>query len=363
MLFYTRSCNEYFYEGTAGIAFFLTKVASISHDLIISETAKGALQQLINNKESTGIGFYTGLTGLAFAMKEAGNIFENKEYHTVSKQWVKQITQINPAECKLDVAEGIAGDLPVLIQLQSSFKDKQLGEFIVSLADYLLQKRNEHAFGWSWSTLEDTTQHLTGFGHGAAGIGHAFTCMFRFSKEKKYAEAVAKAFDYENYFFDKAQMNWPDFRKRFTGTNETICSLAWCHGAPGIGMARLYAEKILGNQAFIDDALKAVETTQKFNSLEALSNLSLCHGLTGNTELLLQASLVLNESQLLKEAETIADSIISKFIAKKTPLPGGVGNANETPGFMTGNSGIGYFLLRMYQPDLFSSLLLPGLKD
>jgi len=358
MLFYTRSCNEYFYDGVGGIAFFLITVSSISDDVIIKDTAKGALRQLMNSEEASGIGFYTGLTGLAFVLCEAGDVLNEKKYRDAGKQRLRQIIGINPADCRLDVAEGIAGAIPFLIHLQKKNNDKQLKEFIFSIAEFLLQKKVEHAFGWSWCTMEDTIHDLTGFGHGASGIAHAFACMYEYTGENKFAEAVEKAFGYEDYYFNAAQKNWPDFRKRINVSNETICSLAWCHGAPGIGMARLYAGKVFDRQNYYDDVMKAVKTTCKHNSIEALGNVSLCHGLSGNMELLLQTSVLMKDHSLLEEAEAAADLIISSYISKKIPLPGGVGNGAETPGFMTGNAGVGYFLLRMYNPAKFPSVLL-----
>lgn len=357
-LLYTRSCNEYFYEGSAGIAFFLTKIASLTDDTIIKETAKGALWQVINNREATGIGFYTGLTGLAFVMDEAIEVFKEVSFSNRLREFFEQLRKLKPEDCSLDVAEGIAGAIPVLARLEKKYKDKSLYEFIVSLAEYLLQKRNEHEFGWSWHTLDDTSNDLTGFGHGASGIAHAFACMYQYSREKKYAAAAERAFAYEDHYFQQEEMNWPDFRRGFAGTGRAVCSLAWCHGAPGIGMARLFAGKTLQQHKFISDALTAADTTAKYSSMETLGNFSLCHGLTGNTEFLMECSGIAGNKDYGSIAAGTAEIIIDHYLGKKIPLPGGVGTRSETPGFMTGNAGIGYFLLRMHSFHQFPSILM-----
>ena len=74
------------------------------------------------------------------------------------------------------------------------------------------------------------------------------------------------AFRYENYFFNKENNNWPDFRSRdnviTTKTNEMSYSSAWCHGAPGIGISRLMAYQITNDKRHIQDFNAALYTTK-----------------------------------------------------------------------------------------------------
>ena len=69
---------------------------------------------------------------------------------------------------------------------------------------------------------------------------------------------------------------------------------AWCHGAPGIGLARLCSLQHLDDAAIRAEIGTALQTTlaQGFGG-----NHSLCHGDLGNLELLLQASEMLDDPQ------------------------------------------------------------------
>jgi lantibiotic modifying enzyme len=127
---------------------------------------------------------------------------------------------------------------------------------------------------------------------------------------------------------------------------------AWCHGAPGIGLARLRALQHLDDpeiRAEIDIALKTT-LTQGFGG-----NHSLCHGDLGNLELLLQASQTLDVPQWRAEVERIAATILTSIDQQGWRC--GVPLEVETPGLMTGLAGIGYGLLRLAEPMRVPSVL------
>ena len=127
---------------------------------------------------------------------------------------------------------------------------------------------------------------------------------------------------------------------------------AWCHGAAGIGLARLSSLSYLDNREIRAEIDVALRTTlaKGFGG-----NHSLCHGDLGNLELLLQASQVLPDPQWKAQtgriASTIPESIDQHGWLCGVPL--GV----ETPGLMTGLAGIGYGLLRLAEPERVPSVL------
>jgi lantibiotic modifying enzyme len=128
---------------------------------------------------------------------------------------------------------------------------------------------------------------------------------------------------------------------------------AWCHGAPGIGLARLCSLRHLDDAAIHAEINAALKTTlaQGFGR-----NHSLCHGDLGNLELLLQASETLGDPQWRAQVNRLT-AIILESISRDgwlcgTPL--GV----ETPGLMTGLAGIGYGLLRLAEPTQVPSVLV-----
>ena len=87
-------------------------------------------------------------------------------------------------------------------------------------------------------------------------------------------------------------------------------------------------------------------------------NYSLCHGTFGNAELLIEAAPVLNRPELRTIARTVGDRGIENVERNDMPWPCGIQNAGESPNLMLGLSGIGYYYLRLHDPDRVPSVLL-----
>jgi len=127
---------------------------------------------------------------------------------------------------------------------------------------------------------------------------------------------------------------------------------SWCHGAPGIGLARLVALAHVDDGDVRHDLDVAIESTVANGFL---SNDSLCHGDLGNLELLLRARERGFggpwEETLASEASRLVERLVRGDW--RCGIPGGV----ETPGLMMGLAGIGYGLLRLGATDRVPSLL------
>jgi lantibiotic modifying enzyme len=98
---------------------------------------------------------------------------------------------------------------------------------------------------------------LTGFSHGAAGIAYALLRLHAASGEPAFRETAQRGLEYEDALFDGERRNWPDLR----GEEGVSFPCQWCHGAAGIGLARLAALDVLDNaqvRADIDAALSTV---------------------------------------------------------------------------------------------------------
>ena len=127
--------------------------------------------------------------------------------------------------------------------------------------------------------------------------------------------------------------------------------VAWCHGAPGIGIGRLRCRSL--NDPVIDEEIEAALRTTLAKGFGA--NHSLCHGDLGNLDLMLEAARVWPESTWGKEAEHFAACILSRI--KRDGWLCGNPLVVESPGLMTGIAGIGYGLLRCAEPANVPSLL------
>jgi lantibiotic modifying enzyme len=167
----------------------------------------------------------------------------------------------------------------------------------------------------------------------------------------------ADAIAYERRLFDATARNWPDLR--VDTASDTVPRVgdaqfmsAWCHGAPGVGLARLQALRYCDTLEMRMEIDHALHTTLA----EGLGhNHSLCHGDLGKVELVLQAGVLLDEPGWLAEAQRLAGKILASITTHgwRCGVPQGV----ETLGLMTALAGIGYGLLRLARPQDVPSVL------
>ncbi|MFN8290241.1 MAG: lanthionine synthetase LanC family protein [Chitinophagaceae bacterium] len=365
---YARALSANFYDGLSGIAWFLLHLQQQHPHALVRKTLAGALEQLVQqetaakNEDLHGkLGFQTGWTGMVYVLQRAGEMLNEPRYTEAAAALLEKIMQLPTAYWGLDVIDGAAGAIPALIRIHNRKPGEPLRRFILSVGTYLIEKAEKRPDGWSWNTLPDSSHPLTGYGHGAAGFAAAFAELYAFTGNNEYRQVTNATAKYEDSHFVAAQQNWPDFRN-FNSTapapTEQVCSLAWCHGAPGIGMSRLRIMELTGDPGFRQGAEAAVTTTANNLSVLQLGNYSLCHGVFGNAELLLYAAELFQQPVWKEKALAAAEECIKEYISKRIPVPNGLQSGHETPDFMLGSSGIGYFFLRLAAPESVPSMLL-----
>ena len=133
-------------------------------------------------------------------------------------------------------------------------------------------------------------------------------------------------------------------------------AVAWCYGAPGVGLTRLRAYR----HARHDEERAAIrqEIDQAVRRTLARGpgqNHCLCHGDLGNLDLLLQATRAdaPNASAVALRRQT---EIVLGSIARDGWLCGTRAGV-RSPGLMNGLAGIGLGLLRLAEPERVPSVL------
>jgi lantibiotic modifying enzyme len=274
-----------------------------------------------------------------------------------------------PEPDALDLVAGSAGAVCVLLAAHSHFGDDRLLQAAVRHGDALIAAGLLDDRGdMSWDTLPGQSQRpLTGLAHGAAGIVLALGELAEALGDRRYLDAAQAGRCYEDRWFNEQLCNWPDFRLLTIGATpdgNAPCGLAWCHGAPGIGLQRLRAYLSTGHADSGAAALaagRAVARAVESASQRLPGDTSLCHGLTGLLELLVE----LGRSNLAPEAEALARrtalALGRTFDVSHRGFPCGVPEwPGEVPGVMLGLAGIGGFYLRLADRSAFPLVLLPG---
>ena len=365
-----RAMGVSVYDGAAGIGLFLAHLALLADDPIVAATAVGALAQALSTVDDTvaagDYGFYAGLSGIAQCCVEAGTALQRDDLVERGRSAWLACAELPPLQQRLDVINGSAGLIPALIGAAQRFKRNDLVEAAVRHGEHLVRLASRTDKGWSWNTLGVPNEpHLLGFAHGVSGIAYALGTLSAATGRREFLDAGREGLRYERAYFRASDGNWPDLRSFVQPgpTGEAPCMLAWCHGAPGIGFARLALHQLFPEDvSILSEAETAVRTTAAMlgQASPGIGNFSLCHGDGGNADLLILAADVLLRPDLRREAENAAARALDRFEDTRSPWPCGVPGAGESPNLLLGVAGIGYFLLRLYDSENIRTALLPA---
>lgn len=378
-----RPAGPGLYTGSAGIGLFLAELFRLTGDAEAGRAARGALRHALDEAERmppNAFGFHAGRVGIAFAALRAAGAFGEARYLDAAAAVLAPLAGREGEDRALDVVGGAAGAIPVLLGMAVTPGLQAMHGVAVRLGEHLLRTAEREPGGWSWHGAGPVhVRNLAGLGHGASGVGHALLELFQATGDGRFLYAGEQAFAYERLFFDPADGNWPDLRhteltRYHFGRMDELRALlaaggmlapqrpgrmvAWCYGAPGIGLARLRAYATLRRDVYRAEAETAVRTTldrlQARDVPQAAAHVSLCHGVTGNGETLTFAAKVLGRPGLLAQAREWASAAWEAYEA-----PGGARHASPPErGLMLGEAGIGHAFLRLHGADV-PSVLLP----
>jgi Lanthionine synthetase C-like protein/HopA1 effector protein family len=359
------------YTGTSGVALFLGELSAQTGDTDVRRTALGAIAQALSHVDVLPAparpGLFSGWIGIALVAARLGKILRDENLLRAALRVVQQYRREVLENWEFDFMLGKAGTMVGLLILREMLNVPGLLDVCLMLARKLLNSANKSKAGYSWPcSAMPTSRNLTGFAHGAAGIGYALLELFQATGDSKYRRAAESAFAYERHWYDRSQQNWPDLREEPGQPRPSRKALpfmtAWCHGAPGIALSRLRAYEIFKCDTCKSEALLALETTRRAVESQLHSpnaNYSLCHGLTGNAEVLRCGSTALGPaaSQSCKAALDVAAKGIETFARTDDGWPCGT-PAGENPSLMLGLAGIGHFYLRLAVPSVPRILIL-----
>lgn len=374
------------YQGTSGIAWFLAELAGATSDSEVARAASGGLRHALRagaDLAPAAFGFHSGRVGIAWAAARIAGLLDEPTWLGDAWSLLQPLRGNESNDSGLDVIGGAAGAIPALLDLRMMLERDEPLAMAIRLGDHLIAEAHQEPDGWSWPMMTNTVaRHLTGLAHGTSGAGLALLELAHATGEARFRFAAEMAFLYERQFYDPETSNWPDLRNMelsdftfYEGRQDSLVAgaregslppyelhymTAWCHGSPGIGLARLRAFELSGHEIFRREAVAAMRSTRDALSLERLDadSFSLCHGVAGNCELLLQAAAVLGEPAWLESALDMARGGWETFEAPGRPWRCGTVSCVSDPSLLLGEAGIGAFYLRLARPETPSPLLL-----
>ena len=364
-----RALGADLYGGTSGIVLFLTELYQFTQDPLQLRCIDGALNQALSlqekNQTNPNASFFSGTTGLAFVLAKAARVTGREFLYDRSRQLLSSLRDQVLDPIAIDVVTGSAGAIPALLYLASVLDADELIDVAELHGQHLMATAVHAGDEVSWQTSRNPKEaHLNAYSHGSAGIATALLELYARTKNEDYLQTALGALRFERRQRNPEIGNWPDHRIHPSGlqSDRPNYSLAWCHGAPGIGLARLRQAQILPENVEIQEDLEmALATTSSALARpwkNGRANFSLCHGEAGNAELLIQAAHQLQRPKLKQLAEQVGQNGIRHILQEGRPWPCGNSGAGETPGLMLGTAGIGYFYLRLADPMKVPSILL-----
>lgn len=361
------------YAGTAGIAVFLAELAKLTEQVEHEQLARAALAQSLATVgellERQPHGLHAGAMGVGYAsvrvglaLGDAGAVDRGADLMATAAAREEVVA--------IDVVGGHAGAVPALFAVARRLGRPELGARAIALGECIRDdaQRDERGTWWDNERAAGSDmgpEPLTGYAHGSAGLSLALLEVAAQSDDRAWFELAVDAMRYEDSCFDDQAGNWYDLRSWVNdGRDEgdKVSGMAWCHGAPGIGLARIRAARLgfadveavhVGARRAIDtvaDRVEAIERPLRFDCTP-------CHGVTGLAEVLLEAGIGGDKARL--RAATRTGYWLADHIAEGRALPSGTPSSQHNPSLMLGDAGVGLFLLRLATRGRVPGVLIP----
>jgi type 2 lantibiotic biosynthesis protein LanM len=358
------------YNGATGIALFLAAHASVGNHAPSAELALAGIAHIRRNLKSRsaarfarsiGIGAATGLGSIVYGFcviaKCVGDPLLLLDAERAGQLFTDELIA---ADKQLDVMGGAAGAILALLRLyRDTQSDDALARAIRCGEHLLAQPRSGPARQRSWIGQGLGGSPLNGMSHGAAGFAYALASLAAASGREQFADAAAECIAFEDQTYDSARHNWPDLR--VTGQPAWPCQ--WCHGAPGIGLARLATARRIATNAGLEAKLgRAAVAADINNALESVKQAwpgqldTLCCGALGGIEFLCEAA----DRAGAREIGDIAARRLATVLATAASSGDYRWNSGKRQfnlGLFRGLSGVGYTLLRRIDRSLPNVLI------
>jgi lantibiotic modifying enzyme len=344
------------YDGAAGRAVFFAALASVAGAEWTRDArqAAGELGAALGAGPAawSGIGGLTGFGSAAYALALAQQLLGDPSLALPARRFALAFDARRLAhEERADVESGLAGLALGVLALHATTPDPALVALAQAAGRRLLALQiadGPEAGAWRG---EDGRVH-TGFAHGASGIALALARIHAVAPDPALKDAVAKALFHARASYSPAEKNWP-LARRLGGT---LPMVAWCHGAPGIALARVQLPGELLDTTAREDLKTAIETTA---TTPAGRFDHLCCGRLGRAEVLLVSGARLKNDGLVTAARALTDPVAERVLAlgRLGARTAGFEWRVTLPGFFEGLAGIGYTLLRCAAPRRLPSVI------
>lgn len=344
--------------GMPGEILFYSQLAQVSGRHEHRELAHKALRHLhqrLRDSSSSiqALGLYVGWGSVVHLLTALAQLESNYEHLESAETLLasSQFDELIEKDRNFSLIKGAAGFMLACSDLHIASGSQLALQLAEACANHLLAHRCTESNGYAWRVT--STVPLAGLAHGASGFALAFARLYEASGNVRYRDACLSALEYERGLFHPELGNWQDCRDivlREYG-ERPWCSVAWAHGAPGIGLARLAMLRAGIDTPQIRDELDvAVRTTieKGFDGGD-----SLIFGSFGNLELLVSYSECFGQ-EALPQIPTLIAPMLDRIERQELRLSA---PASCPLGLMSGATGVAYQCLRVARMHQVPSVL------
>jgi len=350
------------YNGCGGIGVFLAAYAAVTGCKSSSELAIAGIAHLRKNLKdrnaarqarALGLGAGIGLGSVIYALTAMSKFLDDDDLltdaHIASELFTDDLIE---ADRKLDIIGGSAGGIVALLRLYRDTQSVDVLRRAIRCGEHLMGHSRIGSEGRrSWVGQGFGPRPLNGMSHGASGFAYALASLALVTQREEFAEAASECIAFEDSHYSPEHHNWPDLR----GDEGPSWPYQWCHGAPGIGLAR--AAMMKGGAT--NPTLLAIDIQ---NAVEGVVHAwpgrvdTLCCGTLGCIEFLQTAGKMLGRSDLCELASQRLFTIL-RSAATNGDYRWNKGKRQFNLGLFRGLAGVGYTLLHQADDSLPNVLI------
>jgi lantibiotic modifying enzyme len=329
------------YRGSSGTALFLAELALVTGDRDAARAARGALRHSWE-ASMDDVSLHHGGLGRAYASSRCARLLGDGEWDERSRAWLNAHLAAEPPGPP-ELIAGRAGSVLGLLALARLNDDASALDRAVSIAQALDDSGSDDG---------------PGLAHGSSGIALALVAAVVATGDPALATAAQAELARGRRRFDPALQNW----RILSGSDrdDGDGAVTWCRGATGIGLSRLAAWRVLGDEIALAEAGSAMRLIGRWigpAALDGRASWCLCHGVGGSADALIESAADLPEGGAIADA---ARSAIGEGLAEHGGEPAGaaLGGPGAGPGLMDGLAGAGLLLLRLDRASIPSVLMI-----
>ena len=348
------------YGGTAGTALFLAFLGHITHEdrfTRLAERAARATRRAFEGSAGTPsgdvAGGFAGSTSQLYVLSQLAVLWGDRALLPPLDAVRDRLAMLTLRDDRFDVMHGAAGRTLVLLTLYEATGDESLLALAAACGHQLTrlargQQEEQSTTQVVWKAADGRA--LMGFSHGSSGIAlalsrlaHALAPHGALGRDAAGFRRLADAaFSFERRCFDAPADGGPDLH----------AGRSWCHGAPGMALARVVSPSLATDETTRREAEIAIENTL---AGPVRTNPSLCHGELGNLMIVARAAAALNRPDWWHQVEQRWATTLTQWSASRSrrdfdfPL--------TVPALMNGIAGVGYGFLYLAHPSAVPHVL------